>query len=272
LVPAAAEVVTTRVLLTSIFCFCAILAIPSVAAPPGAPRQDPGAIGRWQEAVARNTAVRMLDELRVLDAAVDQWTIEHNKPIGAIPTPQELSVYVRKATRLHGELIAGRLNDALGNPMTLRGAGSTPLIAKATVEQFAAVMQPGFWKPFYEGPEPSKAPPPEPAPLNPTTIPELRLTAIRLIEEMRTIDTAVDKWGVENNQPEGTQPRPQDLLPYVDKGSRLHGELAAGRLNDSLGNQITISPFGQTCTISITTARRLATTVPAGFWGPFEKK
>ena len=270
--PAGVRLVISRIRLLCFLCASALLADQSTAANPEAAKQDPAALARWQLAVARNTAVRLLEEVRIFDAAIDQWTIEKNKPVGAMPTPQDLLVYVRKGTRLHTELAAGRFNDALGNPMTLRGVGKTPLISKVTVEQFASVMQPGFWKPFYEGPELSTAPLPEPAPPNPTTTAELRLTAVRLVEEMRALDTAMDEWAIANNRPHGAQPRPQDLIAYVQKGSRLYGQLAVGRLDDSLGNPITLPPMGQAPTISDATAQKLATIVPADFWGPFAKK
>lgn len=263
---------TAKVFLKSLLSASAALTFPGNAQAPAETKQEPGALAQFLQSRARDTATTLLEEVQLLDAAVDQWAIENNKRAGAMPTPQDLAVYVKEGTRLHKELAAGRLNDALGNPMTLRGVDSVPLIAKATVEKFAAVAEPGFWDPYYEGPELSTVPPPPPAPANPVTKAELQITAARLLEEMRKIEVAMDQWALENLKPDGAQPRTQDLLPYIKRGTRLHGELTAGRLNDSLGNSITLPPYGQMPTISKATAEKLSGVAPADFWGAYITK
>jgi hypothetical protein len=272
LVSAEAQRVTAKTFLVSILCASAVFTIPSIAANPEGAKQELSPLAQWKLARARSAATKLLEDVRMLDAAVDQWAIENNKRAGEIPTPQELAVYLKKGTHLHTELAAGRLNDSLGNPMTLRGVDSVPLLSKASVEQFASVVQPGFWGPYYEDPELSDAALQQPAVANPTTKIELRVAAVRLLEEMRMIDAAMDQWAIENNKLDGAQARPQDLIVYVKKGTRLHGELAAGRVNDSLGNPITIPPMGEIPTISEATAKRFAPAVPAEFWKPFIKE
>lgn len=263
---------STKAFLKFLFAASAAFNLPASAATPQETKRESSALERWEAANARRAATALLEEIRLVDAAVDQWAIEFNKPAGAMPTPQELALYAKKGTRLHAELAAGRLNDALGNSITLCGVDSVPLISKASVQQFASVVQPGFWGPYYEGPELSTAPAPDAAPANPVTKAELQTTAIRLLEEMRIIDAAIDQWAIENNKQAGDQPRASDLIVYIKKGTRLHGALAGGRLNDSLGNPIVIPPVDEIPTISEATAKRLAGVVPEDFWGPFAKK
>lgn len=258
-------------------CVCAVLNLSNQAANPREPGKDPSPFTQEQAVKAENTATELLMDLLSLDAAVDQWAIENNKRKGAMPTPQDLVIYVKKGTHLHAELMAGRLNDILGNPIILRGVDSPPLISKKSVEPFASVVKPGFWGVFYEGPEPSKLPPAPPAqppvaPANPITKTELQTTATRLLQEMRLVDAAMDQWAIEHNKRDGDQPKFSDLIAYIKPGTRLHRELAAGQLNDSLGNPITIPPLGKVPMINEATAKKLSSAVPDSFWGPFLQK
>ena len=264
--------VTAQAFIASILGLSAVLTHPGNAVEPQQANPKPGAVAEFERATARKAAVAILKEVRLLDFAARQWSLENNPPASATPVPADLAPYFKKGTRLHAELSAGRCNDALGNPISLQSSDRPPLLSKATVQQFATVVLPGFWGGFYEGPEVATAPAPEPAPANPTTEQELRMTATRLVEEMRMLVSALDRWAIDHNQRDGAQALPAYLLPYLQPGTRLHGELAAGRTNDSLGNPIKIPRIGKSPTISPATATRLAPVVPPDFWGPFVAK
>lgn len=48
----------------------------------------------------RSAALITLEDLRQIDAATDQWAIEHNKREGAVATWEDIRVYLKKGTRL----------------------------------------------------------------------------------------------------------------------------------------------------------------------------
>jgi hypothetical protein len=144
--------VIAKAFIAPILCLSAILTSPSNAAKPEDANLKPSAFALFEKATARRAAVAILEDVRTLDFAVRQWALENGQSASATPKPTDLAAYFKKGTRLHAELSAGRCNDALGNPITLRSFDSAPLLSKATVQKFAAVTQPGFWGSFYEGP------------------------------------------------------------------------------------------------------------------------
>lgn len=249
-------------------CICAfaVVAMSSFAANPADPKRVPDPVEQLQISRTRRAAEMLLVEARILDSAIMQWSIEHSKPKGAMPTTQDLVGYVKKGTRLHAELAAGRTNDALGNPFTLRGVDFKPLISKQSVQQFASVVPPGYWETYFEGPDPSTGQAPTPTPFIPNPNEDPRITASRLAEDLKLIDTAIDLWALKNDKRIGDQPRLSDIIAYFKPGTRLHREISAGRLNDSLGNPITLPKVGDFPTISEITAKKLSPYVPADYW------
>jgi hypothetical protein len=93
-------------------------------------------------------AKTLLDEIRLLEAATDQWGIDHKKRQGEMPAPQDVLVYLKPGSRLRTSLEAGRCVDALGNPVKLTPYGSPPIISRLSVNQLSAVVPRDFWRPF----------------------------------------------------------------------------------------------------------------------------
>jgi hypothetical protein len=87
----------------------------------------------------------LLQELRFISAATEQWGIENNMPQGATPRPQDIALYIKKGTRLHAELSAGRCTDTLGNSITIGPVGGAPSISKSTLARLSAVTSTEFW-------------------------------------------------------------------------------------------------------------------------------
>lgn len=85
------------------------------------------------------------EELRIIDAIVDQWAIENNLPGGARPTIKDMMVYCKPGTRLFGELLAGRCTDSLGNPISIPRVDAPPRVSRATFERLSSVAPEGFW-------------------------------------------------------------------------------------------------------------------------------
>src|SRR5215203_4160978 len=68
------------------------------------------AIPNFQRARKRTHATRILEDLRVLEYALDRWAIENNKAAGEVATFDELRPFLKAATVLYdsGKDLYGR--------------------------------------------------------------------------------------------------------------------------------------------------------------------
>jgi prepilin-type N-terminal cleavage/methylation domain-containing protein len=108
----------------------------------------------------RSQATRILEDLRLIDAAIDQYAIENNMPGGHDAFWPDLQPYVKQGTALYssrGPL--GTLVDVLGNPfhngdsMSFDGNGpfkvdQLPSVGAATFEALSDVAPASFWSPY----------------------------------------------------------------------------------------------------------------------------
>jgi hypothetical protein len=108
----------------------------------------PAADTEYNTKQLRGIATATLEDLRIIDAATDQWAIENNKKAGEQPTTKDLAAYLKIGTRLYDELSQGRCNDRFGNPMILPPVDGLPGISKKTFERLSAVAPKEFWQPF----------------------------------------------------------------------------------------------------------------------------
>lgn len=98
----------------------------------------------------RKVATIILEDLRMLDASIDQWAIENNKIAGDRPELKEVAVYHKRGTRLQIELSQGLCRDILGNPVRILVSNDAAncSISKETVDKLAKVAPSDFWGPF----------------------------------------------------------------------------------------------------------------------------
>lgn len=106
---------------------------------------NPAAIPRSQRRALANT---VLEELRSLVAAVDQWAIENNKRGADVPTVVDLIPYLHRASRLRYYMQQGNCVDPLGNPYSIATVDALPALSRATFDYFADVVPAEFWIPF----------------------------------------------------------------------------------------------------------------------------
>jgi prepilin-type N-terminal cleavage/methylation domain-containing protein len=101
------------------------------------------AVPNWVRARKRTQATIILEDLRNLDHAVDQYAIDNSKTGGVNPTFIDLRAYVKQGTILYntGEDLFG---DSYG-PFTVDSTPQVPAIAYATLSDVAA---PVFWSPY----------------------------------------------------------------------------------------------------------------------------
>ncbi len=93
----------------------------------------------------RSQATQVLEDLRIIDSAVDQYAIENNKTAGASVNWTDIQKYVKTGTRLY----TSNGTDILGNSFTLPTVDSSPLVPSATYNALSDVAPASFWSPYY---------------------------------------------------------------------------------------------------------------------------
>ncbi len=99
----------------------------------------------------RSQASAVLDQLRIIDAACDQWATENGAKGGDFPPTGSLGPYVKKGTKLAAELTAGLSTDVLGNVVGPNAIDSPPQVPTATFNALSDVADSSFWGPYYSG-------------------------------------------------------------------------------------------------------------------------
>ncbi len=103
------------------------------------------AIPGFLRARQRGQASNVLNDARILDAAVDQWAIEQNKGKNDTPTFPDLTPYLKANSRL----VSNGGNDLFGNAYKMPanvGSSIGVTIATATKAEFDPTVVPSeFW-------------------------------------------------------------------------------------------------------------------------------
>lgn len=101
------------------------------------------AVPNWLRARKRTQATRILEDLRELDHAVDQYAIDTSKTDGVNPTFSDLRAYVKVGSVLYvtGEDLFG---DSYG-PFTVDSVVHVPGVAFTTLSDVAPAS---FWSPY----------------------------------------------------------------------------------------------------------------------------
>jgi prepilin-type N-terminal cleavage/methylation domain-containing protein len=105
------------------------------------------AVPNFLRARKRSQASRILEDLRVLDGATDQYAIENNKTTGTNPTFTDLKVYLKTGSVLYSTG-ADIFGDSYG-PFTVDTVVGVPLPAYNALSDVAPVS---FWSPYFWGP------------------------------------------------------------------------------------------------------------------------
>ena len=91
----------------------------------------------------RSQATHVLEDLRLIDAAIDQYAIENSKSTGAHPVFSDLQRYLKPGTRLYN---TGR--SILGNRYRNFTVDQYPHVPNGTKNALADVVDSTFWSPF----------------------------------------------------------------------------------------------------------------------------
>jgi prepilin-type N-terminal cleavage/methylation domain-containing protein len=102
------------------------------------------AVPNFLRARKRSQATRILEDLRMLDSAQDEYAIENNKTSGMHPVIGDLKAYLKTGSVLYttGADIFG---DSYG-PFTVDSIPKVPTSAYATLSDVAPST---FWSPYY---------------------------------------------------------------------------------------------------------------------------
>jgi prepilin-type N-terminal cleavage/methylation domain-containing protein len=105
------------------------------------------AVPNFLRARKRSQAVRIMQDLRILDNATDEYAIENNKTSGMNPTFADLQAYIKAGTVLYNTG-ADLFGDSYG-PFTVDTVIGVPQAAFNVLSDVAPVS---FWSPYYWGP------------------------------------------------------------------------------------------------------------------------
>src|SRR6267143_2798982 len=119
--------------LVEIMIVVAIIALPAAIAVPG-----------FLRARKRSQASRVINDLRLIDSAVDQYAIENNKASGASVPITEWTKYLKNGTSL---FVSG--NDILGNAYGPQTVDTLPKVTTATYNALSDVAPDPFWSPYH---------------------------------------------------------------------------------------------------------------------------
>jgi prepilin-type N-terminal cleavage/methylation domain-containing protein len=118
--------------LVEIMIVVAIIALLAAIAVPG-----------FLRARKRSQASRIINDLRLIDSAVDQYAIENNKASGFVLGIPDWTNYLKKGTNLY---TTG--NDILTNPYGTQTVDSLPKVPSASKNALSDVTDLTFWSPY----------------------------------------------------------------------------------------------------------------------------
>ena len=103
------------------------------------------AVPAYARSRKRAQAARVLEDLRALDSAVDQWALENNKAVGDIATLSDLQPYIKTGTVLNSQGI-DVLGNSFGNSFSV---DFIPRVPPPTYSTLSDVAPASFWSPYY---------------------------------------------------------------------------------------------------------------------------
>jgi prepilin-type N-terminal cleavage/methylation domain-containing protein len=101
------------------------------------------AIPGFLRARKRAQASRVKDDLRLIEAAVDQYAIETQRQPGAVVSVADWTAFLKKETQLS---TTGK--DVLGHDFGAQTVDQIPIVPSQTYAALSDVADDGFWAPF----------------------------------------------------------------------------------------------------------------------------
>src|ERR1700759_1592975 len=118
--------------LVEIMIVVAIIALLAAIAVPG-----------FLRARKRSQASKIINDLRMIDAAVDQYAIENGKKTGDAAAFADWQKYIKKDTNLY---VTGA--DLFGDPYGDQTVDTIPKVPQAAADSLSDVTDATFWSPY----------------------------------------------------------------------------------------------------------------------------
>ena len=103
------------------------------------------AVPNFLRARKRSQATRMLEDLHIIDGAMDQYAIETNKGTGAGVDWTDIQKYLKAGSSLYNS--GGK--DLLGGTYVGYTVDTIPKLDSATYDKLSDIAPSDFWSPFY---------------------------------------------------------------------------------------------------------------------------
>src|ERR1700733_5372437 len=103
------------------------------------------AVPNFLRARKRAQATRILEDLRIVDSAIDQYAIENNKSGGANVVWADIQSYLKKGSVIYNSNGADLLGNSFGN----YSVDAIPKLSSASFSKLSDVAPSDFWSPFY---------------------------------------------------------------------------------------------------------------------------
>ncbi len=107
------------------------------------------AVPNFLRARKRSQATRVLEDLRMLDSACDQYAIENNKTSGMNPNFTDLKAYIKTGTVLYStgaDIFGDTYGGTAGTAFTVDTLPTIPANAWTTLSDVAPYT---FWSPYH---------------------------------------------------------------------------------------------------------------------------
>ena len=105
------------------------------------------AVPNFLRARKRSQATRMLEDLRIIDSAIDQYAIENNKAGGWTVGWSDIQVYLKKGSVLYNSGGADMFGNLYSNGSF--SVDSIPKLRSTSFQKLSDVAPSDFWSPFY---------------------------------------------------------------------------------------------------------------------------
>jgi len=121
------------------------------------------AVPNFLRARKRSQATIILQELRVIDSAIDQYAIDHNKSSGDHVVWEDIQVYLKQGSKIYNS----QSRDTLGNyywgdpAISSKGffavdGSPNVVVSMATFNKLSDVAPSDFWSPFFSSDAPAE--------------------------------------------------------------------------------------------------------------------
>ena len=105
------------------------------------------AVPNFLRARKRSQATRILEDLRIIDSAIDQYAIENNKAGGASVNWTDIQAYLKKGSVIYNsngtDLLSNQFSDG-----TSWSVDYLPKVSTGTFSKLSDVAPSDFWSPF----------------------------------------------------------------------------------------------------------------------------